>query len=120
MSPLAGKLPSIWWTIIEEQPMAMMKPSHPGEIVREECLKPLGLSVTEGAKILGVTRQALNNLVNEKAAISPEMAIRLEKAFGSSADMWLRLQVAHDLALARMRMKTIKIGRYAPGRRTAA
>lgn len=100
--------------------MVMMMPSHPGEIVREECLKPLGLSVTGGARALGVTRQALNNLVNEKAAVSPEMAIRLEKAFGSSADMWLRLQVAHDLAIVRKRLKAIKVRRYAPGNRTAA
>jgi addiction module HigA family antidote len=92
--------------------MAMMTPSHPGEIVREECLKPLNLTVTEGARVLGVTRQALNNLVNEKAAISPEMAIRLEKAFGTSAEMWLRLQSAHDLVEARRRHKSIRVKRF--------
>jgi addiction module HigA family antidote len=92
--------------------MAMMTPSHPGEIVREECLKPLKLTVTEGARVLGVTRQALNNLVNEKAAISPEMAIRLEKAFGTSAEMWLRLQSAYDLAEARRRHRSVKVRRY--------
>lgn len=97
--------------------MAMMTPSHPGEIVREECLKPLGLTVTEGAKVLGVTRQALNNLVNEKAAVSPEMAIRLEKAFGTSAEMWLRLQSACALAEARKRHKSIKVRRYVPASR---
>lgn len=100
--------------------MAMMTPSHPGEIVREECLAPLGLSVTEGARILGVTRQALNNLVNEKSAISPEMAIRLEKAFGSSAGMWLRLQLNHDLAVARRRHRAIKVRRYKSVSRSAA
>ena len=73
-------------------------PPHPGRIVRDECLEPLGLTVTEAARALGVTRQALNNLVNEKAGISPEMAVRLAKAFGSTAETWLRMQVLYDLA----------------------
>ena len=77
--------------------MAMHDPAHPGEILRAECLEALGLT-TQGARVLGISRQALNNLVNEKAGISPEMAIRLEKAFGSSADFWLRLQSSYDLA----------------------
>jgi len=94
--------------------MHMMDPPHPGEIVREECLRPLGLSVTEGARVLGVTRQALDSIVNERSGISPEMAIRLEKAFGSSADMWLRLQAAYDLARARAREAEINVSRYAP------
>ena len=81
--------------------MPMKNPAHPGRIVRHDCLEPLGLSVTEGAKVLGVTRQALNNVVNGKAAISPEMAIRLAKAFGSTAETWLRMQLAYDLAAAR-------------------
>ena len=95
---------------------------HPGEIVREEILKPLGLGVTEGSRILGVTRQALNNLVNERAGISPEMAVRLEKAFGSSAEMWLRLQMNYELGEVRRRAKGIKVPRYRPrgGRRSAA
>jgi addiction module HigA family antidote len=92
----------------------MVNPPHPGEIVREECLVPLSLSVTKGAEVLGVSRQALNNLVNERAALSPEMAIRLEKAFGSSAEMWMRLQSAYDLAEARKREKAIKVSRYEP------
>lgn len=96
--------------------MPMKDPPHPGEIVREECLKALGLTVTQGAKALGVTRQALNNLVNEKAGLSPDMAIRLEKAFGSSAEMWLRLQGAFDLAQARSRSRSIKVARYQPGK----
>jgi addiction module HigA family antidote len=79
----------------------MKNPAHPGRIVRHDCLEPLGLSVTEGAKVLGVTRQALNNVVNGKAAISPVMAIRLAKAFGSTAETWLRMQLAYDLAAAR-------------------
>lgn len=94
--------------------MAMVGPPHPGEIVREECLAPLGLSVTEGAKVLGVTRQALNNLVNEKSGISPEMAVRLEKAFGSSAELWVRLQSAYDLAQVRKRTREIAVRRYVP------
>lgn len=78
--------------------MPMKNPIHPGRIVRDDCLEPLGLSVTEGAKVLGVTRQALNNVVNGKSGISPEMAVRLAKAFGSTAETWLRMQVAYDLA----------------------
>ena len=69
--------------------------------------------MTEGAKILGVTRQALNNLVNGKAAISPEMAIRLDKAFGGGAETWLRLQAAYDLAQAEKSADKIKVRRVA-------
>jgi antitoxin HigA-1 len=93
--------------------MSMLNPPHPGRIVRQECLETLGLSVTEAAKVLDVTRQTLNNLVNEKAAISPEMAIRLEKAFGSTADTWLRMQAAYDLAQARKNADQIKVQRVA-------
>jgi addiction module HigA family antidote len=89
----------------------MKNPAHPGRIVRNACLEPLGLSVTEGAKVLGVTRQALNNVVNGKAAISPEMAIRLAKAFGSTAETWLRMQLAYDLAAARKDESNIKVRR---------
>ena len=89
----------------------MKNPPHPGRSIRTACLEPLGLSVTEGAKILGVTRQALNNVVNGKAAISPEMAIRLAKAFGSTAETWLRMQVAYDLAAARKDESKIKVRR---------
>ena len=78
----------------------MKNPVHPGKVVRYDCIEPLGLSVTEAAKGLGVTRQALNNLVNCHAGISPEMAIRLSKAFGGKAETWLKMQMAHDLALA--------------------
>src|SRR5450759_2242699 len=78
----------------------MKNPVHPGRIVRHDCLEPLGLSVTAGAKILGVTRQTLNNVVNGKSGISPEMAIRLTKAFGSTPETWLRMQLAYDLAAA--------------------
>ncbi len=81
--------------------MAMKHPVHPGANVREDCLKPLGLSVTEGAKRLGVGRQTLSNLVNEKAAVSIEMAYRLSKAFGSTPETWLGMQLAFDLAHSR-------------------
>jgi addiction module HigA family antidote len=89
----------------------MKNPPHPGELVKYDCIEPLGLTVVSAAKALGVTRQALNNLVNGKSGISPEMAIRLEKAFGSTADTWLRMQLAYDLAQARKKAKSIKIKR---------
>ena len=91
--------------------MAMKNPPHPGRIVRQECLEPLGLTVTDGAQALGVSRQALNNLVNGKASISPEMAVRLSKAFGGSAEVWLRLQLAYDLAQVQRRASAIKVKR---------
>jgi addiction module HigA family antidote len=91
----------------------MTNPPHPGLSVRQDCLGPLGISVIEGAKILGVTRQALNNLVNSKAAISPEMAIRLDKALGGGAETWLRLQASYDLAQAEKYANEIKVRRVA-------
>jgi len=91
--------------------MPMKNPAHPGRIVRHDCLDPLGLSVTAGAKVLGVTRQALNNVVNGKSGISPEMAIRLSKAFGSTPETWLRMQLAYDLAQARKEERKIKVRR---------
>ena len=89
----------------------MKNPPHPGRSIRNACLAPLGLSVTEGARVLGVTRQALNNVVNGKSGISAEMAIRLTKAFGSTADTWLRMQVAYDLAQAMKDESKIKVQR---------
>lgn len=83
--------------------MTMFNPPHPGRLVRQECLEPLGLSVTEGAKALGVTRQALNNLVNGKAGISAEMAVRLAAAFGGGPEVWLRMQANYDLAQVKRR-----------------
>jgi addiction module HigA family antidote len=76
----------------------MKNPPHPGRIVRQHCVEPPGLTIAQAAKVLGVTRLALNNLVNEKAGISPEMAVRLSRAFGGSPEMWLRLQVNYHLA----------------------
>ncbi len=91
--------------------MPMKNPPHPGSAIKYDCLEPLGLSVTAGARVLGVARPTLSNVINGKAAISPEMAIRLEKAFGSTADAWLRMQVAYDLAQARRRERDIKVKR---------
>ena len=93
--------------------MAMKRPVHPGAIVREDCLKPLGLSVTESAKRLGVGRQTLSNLVNEKASVSIEMACRLSKAFGATPETWLRMQLAFDLANSRHLERTIEVERIA-------
>lgn len=91
--------------------MPMKDPPHPGRSIQNACLKPLGLSISEGAKILGVTRQALNNVITGKSAISPEMAIRLTKAFGSTEETWLRMQLAYDLAAARKNASKIKVHR---------
>ncbi|MGA2077466.1 MAG: HigA family addiction module antitoxin [Terriglobia bacterium] len=94
--------------------MPMKNPVHPGKIVRHDCLEALGLSVTKGAKVLRVTRQAPNNLVNGKAGISPEMALRLSRAFGSTPETWLQMQPAYDLAQARKRETEIRVERYQP------
>jgi addiction module HigA family antidote len=95
--------------------MPMKNPSHPGRIIKNACLEPLGLSVTDGAKALGVTRQTLTRIVNGRSGISAEMAIRLEKAGWSNADHWLRMQAAYDLAQARKTESKIKIDlRYIP------
>ena len=91
--------------------MSMKNPEHPGRIVRHDCLEPLGLSVTEGAKVLGVRRQALNNIVNGKSGMTPEMAIRLTKAFGSTDETWSRMQLAYDLAAARKNENKFKVRR---------
>ncbi len=90
--------------------MTMKNPVHPGVIVRDDCLEPLGLSVTQGAKKLGVGRQTLSNLVNQKANLSVEMAYRLSKAFGATPEAWLRVQMAHDLAQSRDLAHKIKVG----------
>ena len=93
--------------------MKMKNPPHPGRIVRQECIEPLGLTVTEAARALGVTRQALNNLVNFKAGVSPEMAVRLSKAFGSTPEVWLGMQMAYDLAQLEKEAGKIKVQRVA-------
>lgn len=83
--------------------MIMYNPPHPGQHVQMTCLQPLGLTVTAAAKALGVSRQALNNLVNEKAGVSPEMAFRLEKMGWGTADGWMQLQTNYDLAQVRLK-----------------
>ena len=91
--------------------MAMKNPVHPGQIVREDCLQELGLSVTEAAAHLGVGRAALSAVVNERASISIEMAYRLSKAFGSTPDHWMRMQLAYDLAQSRSLKTKIDVDR---------
>jgi antitoxin HigA-1 len=92
--------------------MRMYNPPHPGEIIREDCLKALGLSVTEAAKGLGVTRKALSELLNGHSGVSPEMAIRLEKAGWSTAETWLRMQLQHDLWHAQRKAKSLKVAGF--------
>ena len=94
--------------------MTMKNPPHPGRSIRENCLEPLGLSVTEAAEVLGVARHTLSRVLNGHAAISPDMAIRLEKAGWSSADFWLRRQTSYDLAQARKGEDKIQVERYQP------
>src|SRR5436190_12042516 len=91
--------------------MSMKNPPHPGESVRYDCIEALGLTVTQAAKLLGVTRQALNNLLNGKSGISAEMAVRLDKAFGGNAETWLRMQAAYDLAQVRKHERRIRVRR---------
>ncbi len=89
--------------------LKMANPPHPGLSVRLDCLEPFGLSVTEGAKVLGVSRSALSNLVNEKADLSWDMAIRLAKAFGSTPEAWMHMQFQYDAARVEERAKEIKV-----------
>ena len=91
--------------------MPMKNPPHPGLSIRHDCLEPLGLSVTEAAKKLGVSRKQLSDVVNGHSGISPEMAIRLDKAFGGGADTWYRLQAAYDLAQSMKQADRIKVER---------
>ena len=92
--------------------LRMKNPPHPGFMVRIDCLDRCHLTVTECAKVLGVTRQALNNLVNQKSDLSWDMAIRLSKAFGSTAEGWMRLQFQYDADQAGARAKQIKVKPY--------
>lgn len=91
--------------------MPMKNPPHPGPSIRFDCLEPLGLTVTEAAKRLGVSRKQLSDILNGHAGVSPEMAIRLDKAFGGGAETWLRLQTAYDLAKAQKTAHKIKVER---------
>ena len=94
--------------------MGMKNPPHPGLSVRRDCLEPLGLTVTEAASKLGVSRKQLSDLVNGSAGISPEMAIRLDKAFGGNAETWYRLQAAYDMAQAMRHADRIEVERLSP------
>lgn len=87
----------------------MKNPPHPGRSIRDACLEPLGLTVTGGAKVLGVTRATLSNLINGHTGISPEMAIRLARAFGGSPETWLKLQMQYDLAQALTNEAPLKV-----------
>ncbi len=90
----------------------MHSPSHPGEVIREDVINPLGLEVTEAARVLKVARSTLSKLLNEKAALSPEMAIRIEKAFGPKADQLMQMQTNYDLARARLNADSIDVSAY--------
>lgn len=92
--------------------MPMKNPPHPGGFVLRECIEPLGLTITQAAEALGVSRKTLSELVNEKCGITPEMAVRLSKVFGSSAETWLMQQVHYDLAQVRhdrIKLKKLEI-----------
>jgi len=114
---------SISSTTIDEDPlqrqpmewnMPMKNPPHPGGLIRREVIDPLGLTVSDAAAILGVTRQALSLLLNERTDLSSEMALRIEKAFGPKMDHLMRMQLAFALARQREREKTLKVKRYEP------
>lgn len=92
----------------------MRAPSHPGDLIRTEIIDPLDLSVTDAAEALGVRRATLSDLLNGKAALTPQMALRIEKAFGPSMDQLLRMQLAYDVAQLRTHEGEIKVSRYAP------
>ncbi len=91
--------------------MLMHNPPHPGEIIRELCLDPLGISVTQAAEALGVSRKTLSAIINGRAGISPEMAVRLSIAFDTSAESWLNQQTQFDLWNAEQRRKDLKVER---------
>ena len=93
--------------------MEMKNPAHPGELVKA-CLDELGLSVAEAARGLGITRQQLHNVIAGRSSVTPEMAVRFEKAFGGTADTWLRMQMNYDLAQIRKRAAGIVVERLAP------
>jgi len=93
--------------------MKMHNPPHPGEVLRELCLEPLGLSVTQTARALGVSRKTLSSILNGRAGISPEMAVRLSIAFSTTAESWLRQQVQYDLARAEAKRRSLQVKKLA-------
>ena len=92
--------------------MPMKNPPHPGKFILEECLEPLGLSITEAAEGLGVTRTSLSRLIHGHNGISTEMAVRLSKAFGGSAESWLRQQINYDLAQLKTKTNDIRVRKF--------
>lgn len=93
--------------------MKMHNPPHPGEVLRELCLQPLQLSVTEAAMALGVSRKTLSSILNGRAGISPEMAVRLSIALGTTAESWLHQQAQYDLAQAEAKRRSLRVKRLA-------
>jgi len=91
--------------------MKMHNPPHPGEVLRELCLKPLGLTVTKAARALGVSRKTLSGILNGRAGISPEMAVRLSLAFGTTAESWMNQQMQHDLWHVAQRRKKLRVAK---------
>ena len=91
--------------------MAMKNPVHPGKIIKHDCIEALGLNVTGAAEALGVARTTLSRVINERASVSPEMAIRVSKAFGGTPEHWLRMQLAYDMVQMRDQMDRIHVKR---------
>ena len=108
---MSWPLESTTKTIIEVDPMKMYNPPHPGEVLRELCLRPLGLTVTKAARALGVSRKTLSSILNGRAGISPEMAVRLSLAFDTTAESWLNQQVQYDLWRAERNRKRLRVAR---------
>jgi antitoxin HigA-1 len=100
----------------QAQGIRLKNPAHPGGFVKTEIIEPLDLSVTDAARVLGVTRAALSAFLNERASLSPDMAIRIEKAFGVSMETLMRMQNSFDIAQARKREREIRVTRYVPTR----
>ena len=96
-----------------ESTMKMHNPPHPGEILRELCLQPLGLSVTEAAQALGVSRKTLSSILNGRSGISPEMAVRLSIAFNTTSESWLQQQLQYDLAQAELKRRSLRVKKLA-------
>ena len=92
----------------------MKNPPHPGGLIRREIIEPLGLSIQRAAEIINVSRQSLSLLLNERTDLTPQMALRLEKAFGPKMDHLMRMQLAHDLAKQRQQESAIRVKRYQP------
>ncbi|MCL4472260.1 MAG: HigA family addiction module antitoxin [Sulfuricella sp.] len=93
--------------------MLMHNPPHPGKVLRQLCLEPLGLTVTQMAEALGVSRKTLSSILNERAGISPEMAVRLSIAFGTSSESWLNQQVQYDLWQAEQHRRELRVKKLA-------